>query len=121
MTTTKTVLGADDVGAVVVDCGSWVIRVGSAGDDSPRAVVPAAAGLKPDLPPSSPKNGASVGSRRFVAGDQMILSPLSFSEVSPIHLFDEETGTAAIRDWDAMQAAWSAAFEALRLPLSESL
>eukprot|EP00171_Calliarthron_tuberculosum_P013266 IDg13266t1 len=93
------ILGADDVGAVVVDCGSWAIRFGNAGDDSPRIIVPAAAGVK--------DGGGMVG------GAALTNAPLSFSDVSNVYSFDAQTGTASIRDWDAMRAVWSAALREL--------
>lgn len=94
------VLGADDVGAVVVDCGSWAIRFGNAGDDSPRVVVPAAAGVKGE-------NGELIG------GSAVTNAPMSFNDVSHVYGFDAQTGTAAIRDWDAMRAVWQSALRAL--------
>lgn len=97
--TKAVVLGADDVGAVVVDCGSWEIRFGNAGDDSPRVVVPACAGVRSD--------GTQVG------GSTVENAPLSFNDVSSVYGFDPQTGTASIRDWDAMRSIWIAALKEL--------
>lgn len=40
MTAPKTILGGDDVHAAVMDCGSWAVRFGSAGDDTPKIIFP---------------------------------------------------------------------------------
>mmetsp|Transcript_16347 Transcript_16347/g.33285 ORF Transcript_16347/g.33285 Transcript_16347/m.33285 type:complete len:390 (-) Transcript_16347:1147-2316(-) len=42
-------VGGDDVGAVVVDLGAWLTRVGFAGDDTPRSVFPSAVGYRRDV------------------------------------------------------------------------
>lgn len=64
MATPKTVLGGEDVRAIIADCGSWATRVGSAGDDTPRAIVPSAVGTRPSRkraadsqePPAEPED-----------------------------------------------------------------
>lgn len=47
MATPKTIIGGDDVRAIIADCGSWAVRVGSAGEDTPRSIVPSAIGTRP--------------------------------------------------------------------------
>lgn len=53
MSIQKTVLGGDDVHAVVVDCGSWMVRLGCAGEDSPRSFLPCAVGVRASPPTTS--------------------------------------------------------------------
>lgn len=93
------VVGADDIGAVVVDCGSWSVRFGNAGDDAPRAIVPSAAGTR--------RAGG------LLAGDSLLQTPGATLDISPTHAYDASTGDATVRDWDAMRAVWSAAYRQL--------
>ena len=53
MSTAKTILGGEDVRAIIADCGSHVTRVGSAGDDTPRTIMPTAIGT-PRAPAAAP-------------------------------------------------------------------
>lgn len=95
------VVGADDVGAVVVDCGSWAVRFGNAGDDAPRAIIPSAAGT------------LRSGGGGLLAGDALAQSPGATSEISPTHSYDAATGSATVSNWDAMRAVWDAAYRQL--------
>lgn len=90
-----TALAGDDVGASVIDCGSWLVRVGAAGDDTPRSLIPPVVGV----PPS--------GDTRVV-GDRVFMAPTSCSDITAVHSYDASTGTASVTDWDAMQAVWKA-------------
>lgn len=128
-------LAGDDVGAAVIDCGSWVVRVGSSGDDVPRALVPPVIGLpnengmdatmatagRTGESTSPVAEGAAVSESRKadagaqkassikrIAGDKVLLAPTSFPDVSSVYDYDVTTGTATVRDWDAMQAVWEA-------------
>lgn len=92
-TPTKPPLAGDDIGANVVDCGSWLIRVGPAGDDAPKALVPPAVAI--------PQEGD-----RF-AGDRILLGPTAAPDISPVFTHDN-SGTATVTDWDAMQLVWQA-------------
>jgi actin-related protein len=87
-------VAGDDVGAVVVDCGSWLIRMGSAGDDAPKALLSPSVGV-----------AASPGPR--VAGDRLLLAPTAFPDVAPVFELNA-AGRASVVDWDAMQAVWMA-------------
>ena len=42
------VYGGDEVGALVFDPGHYSLRVGYAGEDSPKAEIPAYVGTSPD-------------------------------------------------------------------------
>lgn len=89
-----TAAAGDDIGAAVVDCGSWLIRVGAAGDDAPKALL-------------SPFLGVPVPPKPRVAGDRVLLSPSGFQDVAPVYAHDE-SGRASVIDWDGMQAVWEA-------------
>lgn len=92
-TPTKPTLAGDDVGAIVADCGSWLVRVGAAGDDAPKALVPPAVAVP------------SEGSR--FAGDRVLLAPTGAPDIAPV-FSHEVSGTATVSDWDAMQLVWQA-------------
>jgi actin-related protein 4 len=95
------VLSGDDVGASVIDVGSYHVRVGAAGDDAPRALLHPAIGLQ-----------------GRIAGDRLLLTPFAFSDISSVHSYDHATGSATVADWDAMQAVWAAGGVAARVDLS---
>lgn len=86
----------DDINASVIDCGSFNIRVGPAGDDAPKAVLPTIVGL-PSPPASKPR----------IAGDLVLLSPCAFPDIAPIYTHAPD-GRASVADWDAMRAVWDA-------------
>jgi actin-related protein 4 len=95
MAAAKTVpVAGDDIGAAVIDCGSWLIRVGASGDDAPKALL--SSGLGVPAPPA-PR----------LAGDRVLLSPKAFSDIAPIYALDA-SGSASVVDWDGMQAVWQA-------------
>jgi hypothetical protein len=95
------VLAGDDVGALVIDCGSWLVRAGPAGDDVPRALHAPALGLC-----AAPADG---GPPRRVVGDRLQLAPLAVTDVRAVHQYDVSSGGATVADWDAMQAVWASA------------
>lgn len=115
MTAPKTVLGGDDVRAIVADCGTWSIRVGSAGDDTPRSVIPAAIGHRPP-PQSDAMSDADPTSIPF-AGDQLLTAPHLFRDITSIQ---SPSGDGITINWDGMQLAWQNACDNLRLKPSES-
>lgn len=122
------VVGSDDVGAVVIDCGSWEFRAGAAGDDTPRVVIPSAAGVrkvKPNPTSENALNAETVGADgaaaiALTAARNVTSAPLSYTDVSAVYRHDETTGSAIVSDWDAMSACWSASLRALRSEPSES-
>ncbi|KDN53088.1 Actin/actin-like protein [Tilletiaria anomala UBC 951] len=56
------IFGGDDVSAIVVDCGSSTFRIGWAGEDTPRGVIPTAYGWLPD-----PEEGGDAISKAAAA------------------------------------------------------
>ena len=145
MTAPKTVLGGDEIRAVVADCGSWSLRFGSSGNDTPRAIIPSAvahrhpsyakdlkdvemtdiqtenAGQKPV--PISPKPETSFLSESVgkpSAGDIVVTAPTRFRDVQPLFSFAND-GSVSIPDWDAMQVAWKAGYKHLGLPVDMPL
>eukprot|EP00177_Eucheuma_denticulatum_P006373 GFKZ01011621.1.p1 GENE.GFKZ01011621.1~~GFKZ01011621.1.p1 ORF type:complete len:508 (-),score=76.68 GFKZ01011621.1:2856-4379(-) len=122
MTNTQTVLGGDDVHAIVADCGSYHTRFGSAGDDTPRCIIPSAVGSRPSLKRRAEDsdeimtdvNAAPPLPPRLSAGDVLLQSPLSFTDISPVYDFDD-MGKGTVRDWDSMLQVWDAACQSLRL------
>ncbi|KAJ3215407.1 Actin-like 6A [Dinochytrium kinnereticum] len=81
--------GGDEVGAVVLDIGSSNTRVGHAGEDSPRAVIPSAVGSLQD-----------AAARTKFAGEAQVFSWRENMEIlSPL-----ENGV--VRDWDALECLW---------------
>lgn len=123
----QTIIGGDDVRAIIVDCGSWVTRVGSAGDDTPRSIVPSAIGIRPSLKRRSPSDDNAMTDAdpptplppRPCAGDILTNAPLAFTDVCPVFQFDG-MGRGAVRDWDGMQKIWESACEGLRLKTDTS-
>ena len=104
------VMGGDDVGAVVIDCGSWCTRLGNAGDDSPRVVFQSAAGVRA---------GKESGQSEYVGGSAVTLSPLSYTDIAPTCNLDSSGATSSI-NWDAMRAVWSAGLKELGTEISEA-
>lgn len=99
-----TALAGEDVGASVIDCGSWLVRVGSAGDDTPRSLIP-------------PIVGVPSASDARIAGDRVLLAPTSFPDIASVHTYDSSSGTATVTDWDAMQCVWQAGAQAAGVAL----
>lgn len=108
------VMGADDVGAVVLDCGSWTLRAGNAGEDSPRVVIPSAVGVK------GVKVGESTERGELVGGSSVYNAPLSYTDVAPVYAHDEKSGTAVVKDWDGMTAIWKNVMTQLRADVSQT-
>lgn len=123
----QTIIGGDDVRAIIADCGSWVTRIGSAGDDTPRSIVPSAIGIRPSLKRRSPSNEDAMTDvdpppplpARPCAGDILISAPLAFTDVCPVYQFDD-MGRGSVRDWDGMQKIWEASCETLKLKAETS-
>eukprot|EP00190_Bangiopsis_sp_CCMP1999_P003545 CAMPEP_0198736692 /NCGR_PEP_ID=MMETSP1475-20131203/67486_1 /TAXON_ID= ORGANISM="Unidentified sp., Strain CCMP1999" /NCGR_SAMPLE_ID=MMETSP1475 /ASSEMBLY_ACC=CAM_ASM_001111 /LENGTH=444 /DNA_ID=CAMNT_0044500541 /DNA_START=159 /DNA_END=1490 /DNA_ORIENTATION=- len=122
----------DDVGAAVIDCGSWAVRGGMANEDSPRALIPAAVGLrdgskvKPeealaqqgDGKAEGGKDGKKKAARQFavrkkselVLGDALIGLPHLVKEV--VELYSRQAdGRWSVEHWDLMQAVWEYVLE----------
>lgn len=126
-TAPQTIIGGDDVRAIIVDCGSWVTRVGSAGDDTPRSIVPSAIGTRPSLKRRPPSDEDAMTDAdpptpvppRPCAGDVLINAPLAFTDICPVYQFDD-MGRGSVRDWDGMQKIWESACEGLRLKTESS-
>lgn len=88
---TSSVYAGDEINAIVLDPGSYNTRIGYAGDDFPKVVVPSYYGIdKNDIA----KSNAPGGKIRRVFGEDINLPRLNF-ETNPI-LKDSE-----IQDWDA--------------------
>lgn len=114
----KSVLGGDDVRSIVADCGTWVLRLGSSGDDTPRSVMPAVIGHKHQKNPDAMTDEDNKSSQsKPDAGDKVLISPQHFRDVVPIHQITPDDITI---DWDAMQIAWQAACDNLRLSFQDS-
>lgn len=130
MSAPKTILGGDDVRAIVVDCGSWAVRLGSAGDDSPRAILPSAVGTRAiesasqsedvHMSEAGTSEKPSPPPPKIIAGDTVLTAPHLLRDVNPVYTLDIETGDATIRSWDAMEAVWKAGLSTLRLETANS-
>ncbi|CAN3371131.1 actin-related protein 4 [Diutina catenulata] len=84
-----TVYGGDEINAVVLDLGSWVTRIGYAGDDFPKVTVPSLY--------------ARVGDQ-YLFGDDLNVARANV-ELKP--LVDKQL----VVDWDAALAQWAHYFE----------
>lgn len=133
MSAPKTMLGGEDVHAIVIDCGSWVMRIGSAGDDSPRSVIPSAVGIKSTSSSQNsvgadatmadvttgtttgPSGASAQSSTTIVAGDSVVISPHLFQDVSPAYSIDSTTGDATVQNWDAVEAIWRVGLKTLHM------
>lgn len=122
MATPKVVLGGDDVRAVVIDCGSWAVRMGSAGDDSPKAILPCAVGVRQSSRPSTAGDGEDVTmtdtatkSMQKVGGDLLLTAPHLFRDIHPVCTQELSTGDAPVRSWEDMESIWRAGYSALNL------
>ncbi|PXF43717.1 Actin-related protein 4 [Gracilariopsis chorda] len=117
MTAAKTVLGSDDIRAIVADCGTYHIRIGSSGDDTPRAIIPSAVGLehtKADVEMLDVnKNEGKESDKKqnsYVAGDVLLNAPRRICHVIPIHDFEKQQ-----INWDAMQTCWESGLNSLQI------
>lgn len=139
MATPKPILGGDDVHAIVADCGSSVVRIGNAGDDTPRCLVPSAVAIgfpprgqertgdvvmsESNCAPSSTGTHEPPQSSSYpnpVAGDIITSAPHLFQDVRPVYTHDYTTGDASVRSWDYMLAVWRAGFSTLSVAPEES-
>eukprot|EP00172_Hildenbrandia_rubra_P004161 Plantae.Rhodophyta-Hildenbrandia_rubra.ctg789.p1 GENE.Plantae.Rhodophyta-Hildenbrandia_rubra.ctg789~~Plantae.Rhodophyta-Hildenbrandia_rubra.ctg789.p1 ORF type:complete len:461 (+),score=132.94 Plantae.Rhodophyta-Hildenbrandia_rubra.ctg789:154-1536(+) len=80
----QNVVGGDDVHAIVVDIGSHVTRIGSAGDDSPKSVIPSYVGIHDN------ESNEGVKKRALIGGDDILVKPRSFEDVCGV--FGEDDG-----------------------------
>ncbi|KAI0564864.1 actin [Gracilaria domingensis] len=119
MTAAKTVLGSDDVRAIVADCGTYNLRIGSSGHDTPRVIIPSAVGL-PREPTDVKMTDANVQSNPvqpkttnpYIAGDVLINAPKRFRQIVPLHNFDNNQIDI---NWDAMEKCWRSSLQYLQL------
>ncbi|GMM33222.1 Arp4 protein [Saccharomycopsis crataegensis] len=118
------VYGGDEVGAVVLDAGSFSTRAGYAGEDSPRYVIPSYYGYneqkKGDLVEDTALDYASITyktnyKRREYTyfGDESIHVPRSQTQIKPI-IHDE-----IIEDWDAAIEMFDYLFNNLNADIEE--
>uniref|UniRef100_A0A1D2A4J3 Actin-related protein 4 n=1 Tax=Auxenochlorella protothecoides TaxID=3075 RepID=A0A1D2A4J3_AUXPR len=109
--------GGDEVNAVVVDLGSFTVKVGYAGEDTPKHVFPSALGSI-DSPPNGDAmevDGVGPSGRTFKVGTASLAVPQDGLEV--ISPFSE---AGVLEDWDALEALYNHAFkDQLRLDLKE--
>lgn len=98
------IYGGDEVTALVLDPGSVWTRVGFAGEETPKCVLPSDFAYFPQ----------SDGSRKFCIGDHALLFPQTNLEV------DNPMKEGVIHDWEACTAIWDHAFnERLRVDTSD--
>lgn len=107
-------LGGDEVGAIVVDCGSSLTKIGYAGDDQPRASYPSAVGVTYEGNSQQVGEGAvtagdsmeidhepHAGTRKFSVGtEQLIVRKDNLEIRSPL-----EDGL--IQDWELVESLWT--------------
>mmetsp|Transcript_24378 Transcript_24378/g.96045 ORF Transcript_24378/g.96045 Transcript_24378/m.96045 type:complete len:512 (-) Transcript_24378:2346-3881(-) len=79
--------GGVDVGAAVIDCGSFLIRGGLAGEDSPRALVPSAIGTR--------------AGKNDVLGHSLWGLPELVDQV--VDVYGATDGLQAVPKWDVMK------------------
>lgn len=97
--TAGTVYGGDEINAIVLDAGSWNTRIGYAGDDFPKLIVP------------SYFSQDAEGKKRF--GD-------SIDHAQPGHEIKPILKDSVIQDWDAAIGQYTHYFDdVLRLDYSE--
>ncbi|KAI8471791.1 MAG: actin-related protein Arp4 [Monoraphidium minutum] len=96
------VYGGDEVNAVVIDLGGCLCRAGYAGDDTPKAVFPAAAGVVQ----SSEANGAEAGARSIYVGN----TALSFKR-DHMQVVNAMGPDDLVQDWDVASNLWTHALK----------
>ncbi|KWU41964.1 Actin/actin-like protein [Rhodotorula sp. JG-1b] len=95
--------GGDEVGAVVLDIGSYAVKAGYAGEDAPKAVFPSAYAA---VPTSTPDAAASAS---YIHGNSAHL----YRPHAAVHNFVQD---GIVADWDAASRAVEHAFaQRLRL------
>ncbi|KAL3131212.1 NuA4 histone acetyltransferase subunit [Trebouxia sp. C0009 RCD-2024] len=106
--------GGDEVNAVVVDVGSHTVKAGFAGEDTPKALFPAAVGLVPedkaggakpmDTDADGPNKRRRITNRVYVGS-----SDLSYRRE---HMEVEDAMQKGLyRDMDVIQELWDHAFK----------
>eukprot|EP00178_Gracilaria_changii_P027430 TRINITY_DN876_c0_g6_i1.p1 TRINITY_DN876_c0_g6~~TRINITY_DN876_c0_g6_i1.p1 ORF type:complete len:505 (-),score=91.25 TRINITY_DN876_c0_g6_i1:896-2410(-) len=114
MTAAKTVLGSDDVHTIVADCGTYNIRIGSSGDDTPRVIIPCAVAL-PHQSADVQMTDANVQPKQinpYIAGQALVNAPKRFRHIVPVHNFDNNNIDI---NWDAMEKCWQSSLDFLHL------
>eukprot|EP00339_Tiarina_fusa_P013742 CAMPEP_0117027354 /NCGR_PEP_ID=MMETSP0472-20121206/20002_1 /TAXON_ID=693140 ORGANISM="Tiarina fusus, Strain LIS" /NCGR_SAMPLE_ID=MMETSP0472 /ASSEMBLY_ACC=CAM_ASM_000603 /LENGTH=431 /DNA_ID=CAMNT_0004734575 /DNA_START=49 /DNA_END=1341 /DNA_ORIENTATION=- len=106
-------LGGDEVGAIVIDCGSSFTKVGYAGDDQPKSSFPSAVGIADE---TEQKMGEKLSTgddmdidnaptqsakRKFFVGTEQ----LSFRRDNLEINLPLEDGL--VKDWDLVESLWS--------------
>ncbi|CAN8065703.1 unnamed protein product [Agarophyton chilense] len=114
----KTVLGHDDVRAIVADCGAYNIRIGSSANDTPHAIIPSAVGLehsKHDENISKDNLMTDVANAKpsspYVAGDVLINAPKRFRHICPLNNPSMKNEI----NWDGLETCWRSCLNALHL------
>jgi actin-related protein 4 len=104
------VYGGDEVNALVLDTGSYWTRVGFAGEDSPRAVIPThygsmLAGVDAEELPDA--DGPAVGGpkKTYYFGDSDLNYPRPGMDIS------NPMKDGVVQDWDAITSIWSHGLE----------
>jgi actin-like protein 6A len=109
----STLLGGDEVSALVVDVGSSVTRMGYAGEDGPKAVFPSAVGVL--HAPSAATRERDVGRSLSAIGEGMDIEPKASSSTS-------SSASASSRYFVGTTAlAYRRDFMELQSPLTEGL
>lgn len=109
---------ADEVNAVVVDLGTYQVKAGYAGEDTPKYIFPSEIGVG-GKPISDAGNGTAMevdnaSARQFRAGTQSLSIPREGMEV--ISPFDN----GIVSDWEATEAIWDHIFnDQMRLNLDD--
>lgn len=116
------IYGGDEVNAVVLDLGTWQCRAGYAGDDTPKAVFPALAGV---TAAAAEANGMEVdgqqpaastsGRKLFVGSQELGYKRPHMEVVSPF------SAEGLLSDWDMAARMWDYALrERLHIKAEEN-
>lgn len=117
-------VGGDDVGGVVIDCGSWMTRGGMAGDDAPKVSIPSVVGWggggggkEKELDGGEDGGGlvngggGGVGAvvtkreRKVWVGDEVVGAALAVEDVGEVFKLKGD-GSRVVEDWDGMERIW---------------
>ncbi|EIE27441.1 putative Acttin-related protein 4 [Coccomyxa subellipsoidea C-169] len=96
--------GGDEVNALVIDLGSSTVKAGYAGEDTPKALFPAAVGCIGEHDGSEVSNGGEKNGRKLHVGSQAMGFRKDDMEVV------QACNNGLYDNWDAIEAIWGHIF-----------
>lgn len=105
----QSVYGGDEIGAIVVDPGSYYTRIGFAGEDSPKIVTPTTVGrqVNPNYDPEQLQSADDEQNGNNNAQNQYnYFFDDSMNTPRPNSVLIDPLNDGIVEDWDATQALW---------------